>query len=477
MAYLHGIYPDEAATSVSSVVSTAGVHVVFGTAPVNLSADPYAVTNIPKLVERYEDAVKLFGYSSDFSNYTLCQAIYAYFRHSGIAPVVFINVLDPTKHVAEVSETISVTNNECSLASLGVLVDTLVVKSGEDALTADVDYISAFKSDGILNLTILKDGVSEVTVTGKKLDPSKVTDEDIIGGYNETTGAKTGIELIRDIYPRFGRYASITVAPGFSKSNAVAAALQLKTEKINGMFDCDTIIDIDVSKAKSYVDVEKTKKDMALVSAHAIACWPKAQINNMVFDYSVIFAACIAYSDHKNDDIPSVSPSNKLLGITGVCDDTGTEIVIDNLQANTLNAIGVVTAINMNGWRSWGNNTAIYPKSTDPKDRWIDCRRFFSWMKNRFCVTYFSKIDSPADFRLIESIVEQENQFCSGLVAGGHCLSAFIELDSSKDLTQSLLDGHVAFIQHIAKSAPAEHISNTFVFDIDALSSALEGGK
>jgi hypothetical protein len=477
MAYLHGIYPDEATTSISSVASTVGVHVVFGTAPINLASDPYAVTNVPKLVESYEEAVNLFGYSSDFSSYTLCQAMYAYFRHYGIAPVVFINVLDPAKHVSDVSESVSVVNGECTLTSLGVLADTLSVKSGEENLTADVDYIATFNSEGAINITILKDGIDNVTVSGKKLEPSKVTDEDIIGGYNEATGVKTGIELIRDIYPRFGRYALITVAPGFSKSNAVAAALQLKTEKINGMFDCDTIIDIDVSKAKSYVDVEKAKKDMALVSAHAIACWPKVQIDDMVFDYSVVLAAYIAYSDHENDDIPSISPSNKELGITGVCDDNGAEIVIDNLQGNTLNAVGVVTAINMNGWRSWGNNTTIYPKSTDPKDRWIDCRRFFTWMKNRFCVTYFSKIDSPADFRLIESIVEQENQYCSGLVAGGHCLSAFIELDSSKDLTQSLLDGHVAFIQHIAKSAPAEHISNTFVFDIDALSSALEGGE
>ena len=41
MAYKHGVYVSEAATSLQAPVSgTAGVQVIVGTAPVNLSDDP-----------------------------------------------------------------------------------------------------------------------------------------------------------------------------------------------------------------------------------------------------------------------------------------------------------------------------------------------------------------------------------------------------------------------------------------------------
>ena len=58
---------------------------------------------------------------------------------------------------------------------------------------------------------------------------------------------------------------------------------------------------------------------------------------------------------------------------------------------------------------SVGNNTACYPDVTDPKDRWIACRRFFSWWANSFMLTYKSRVDNPANKRLIETICDTEN--------------------------------------------------------------------
>ena len=46
MAYPHGIDIKENATSISApITGTAGLQVVFGTAPVNLLADPYSAVN------------------------------------------------------------------------------------------------------------------------------------------------------------------------------------------------------------------------------------------------------------------------------------------------------------------------------------------------------------------------------------------------------------------------------------------------
>lgn len=107
MAYKHGVYVSENATSLTApVTGNAGLQVVVGTAPVNTVADPAAAVNVPVLVNSYAEAVAAVGYSDDFESYTLCQAISAAFQVIGCGPLVLINVLDPanTKFTAAVSE-------------------------------------------------------------------------------------------------------------------------------------------------------------------------------------------------------------------------------------------------------------------------------------------------------------------------------------------------------------------------------------
>ena len=82
-----------------------------------------------------------------------------------------------------------------------------------------------------------------------------------------------------------------------------------------------------------------------------------------------MLAPLTATVDAGNDDVPYESPSNKDLRITGTVLHDGTEVLLDQQQANDLlNANGIITAINANGWKAWGNNTAAYPSTTDPKD-------------------------------------------------------------------------------------------------------------
>lgn len=98
MAYKHGVYTQEVPTSiVPAVNSTAGLPVVFGTAPVHLASDR-APINKPVLCYSYAEAVKQFGFSKDFAKYTLCEVIYSQFALYNRAPVVFVNVLDPKTH-------------------------------------------------------------------------------------------------------------------------------------------------------------------------------------------------------------------------------------------------------------------------------------------------------------------------------------------------------------------------------------------
>lgn len=473
MPYQHGISIKEVSGGEAGIVqNTTGIHVVVGKAPVNLAADPYAVTNVPTLVHSFDEAQRLFGYSEDFANYNLCEAMYTYFKFLRVAPIVFINVLNPRTHKTEVTESLTVTNGQAKLAATGILLDTIVATSNETALVSGTDYIAAFDEDGKVTISALTENVgATIAVTAQKINPSGVADSDIVGGYNQTTGAMTGIELVRSIYPKFGRYASVLIAPGCT-SAVVAAALQAKTTDVNGTFSAETIIDI-AENTVVPTAIKAAKDTAAIVSPHAIAVWPKAKIGQRVVSMSAVVGAVLAFYDADNDNVPCLTPSNKVIDISGICNGAGTEVYIDQATANELNGYGIMTVINLNGWRTWGNNTAAYPSTTEPKDRWIGNRRFFSWIENRFIVVYFSKIDSLENYRLVESILEDENQFLSSLVAGGKCAGARIEFLASENPVEQLEAGKIVFHQYLTPYPPAEAIENIFEYDASLLKGAL----
>ena len=478
MAYLHGVRVQENPTSVAApVINESGVPVIFGTAPVNMAADPANATNKLFLCKTFAEAKAAVGYSNDYEKYTLCQAVDAFFKVFGVGPVVLCNVLDPATHKETYNETLTVTGGQAVSKTEGVLLSDLTVKGGSDNLTLDTDYTVEFNSDGYLVVTVIKDGVTSLTLSGSKLNPSAVTAEDIIGAYDAETGKETGIELVRKVYPIFGVAPGFLLAPGWSHTPAVGLALAEKCLDINGMFKCECIVDIDCSAdgATKYTDVESVKTESGYVSEHMIALWPMVKCAGKVMAYSAVYAAMASYVDCNNDNVPSLSPSNHALKISATVLADGTEVDLDITQANELNAVGVVTAVNMGTFKAWGNNTAAYPEVTDPKDRWICCRRFFSWWGNSFIKTYLEKVDNPANYRLIESIVDSENVRGNSLVSQGKCAGIKMVYSKDDNPIANVLDGKIVFRQYLAPYTPAEDILNVLEFDPSMIEAALGG--
>lgn len=97
--YRHGVRVEEEGSYVAEPENgTAGLQVIFGTAPVNLAVKPEAAVNTPVVCRTMKDAEEKLGYCNDYKKYTLCQSMFACFRAFAVAPVVFVNVLDPAKH-------------------------------------------------------------------------------------------------------------------------------------------------------------------------------------------------------------------------------------------------------------------------------------------------------------------------------------------------------------------------------------------
>ena len=488
MPYQHGVRVLEQATSiVAPILGTAGLQVVFGTAPINLADDPYKVTNTPLIAYSWAEAVKQLGYSADYKNYTLCEAMYASFQLIGVAPVIFINVLDPKKHKKKnEAATVPVEEMEAVVPITGILKDTVTVKmkgadeeSEDTPLGFETDYLRSFDDDGNLLVTLIAGGAGAaakaLVVESTSIDPTAVKPSDIIGA--SATGGAKGFEVLQQIYPKYGMTPGLLLAPGWSHIPDVGIVLAAKCEEINGYFTCECLIDIDSTAdgCTAYSDIKVAKEAAGCVSAHAMALWPCIAVGSHWFWYSAIMGALIAKVDAENDDVPNLSPSNKLIGATGTVLATGEEVLLDQVQGNAVNSFGVTTAINVNGWRTWGNNSAIYPASTDPKDRWFCCRRFFSWWGNSFILTYFQKVDNPMNPRLIETIVDSENIRGASYVSQGKCARAEIVYNADENPVTDLLNGKITFHQYLTPYPPAEDILNILEFDPNALSDALGG--
>jgi phage tail sheath protein FI len=472
--YNHGITTRENPTSLVPPVKTAaGLQVIVGTAPINTVKETQKAVNKAVLITNFEEAVSKLGYSDDWKSYTLCQSMDASFRLFNVAPIVFINVLDPEEHKKSESKEVDITDGVGNLVK-GIIKETVVIKNSENAVVEDSKYELDFDGNGQLLITAidLKDG--KYSAEYDVLDPSKVTNADIIGGYNASTKQYEGLEAIRTIYPKYSLVPGMILAPGWSHIPEIALVMDGKSKSINGSFNCINLLDVDASI--DYTEVKSWKDQNSYTSDRSVILYPKLKVGSKTYAYSSIMGSLIAQTDATNDDVPHKSPSNKRLPITGTILANGEEVFLDQLQANLLNGQGIVTAINVDGWRNWGNNTGAYPGSTDPKDRFISIRRMFDWWGNTFIRTYFQKVDDNISYRLIETIVDSENIKANGLKAKGFIAGAKMEFRKEENPMTDILNGKISFIQKVGFLTPAKHIENVLEFDPKILEENLFGG-
>lgn len=483
--YYHGVRVVEEGTDIAPpITGTSGLQVVVGTAPVNLAEIPENVVNVPVLCTSMVDAKKKLGYSENFEAYTLCQSMYASFLAYGVGPVVFINVLDPARHKKENEEKeYAVINEQVVISDVtGILKGSVKVHAGEEELAVDKDYLLSFNAEEKLVITMISElaqKAGQVRVASVSIDPSAVTVADIIGGYDVKTGRESGLEVLRQVYPRTGMPAALLLAPGWSHKPEVGAVMMSKCEGINGVFSAECLLDLDTEKAGLYTDVPAVKEESGYQDKHALALWPMVQADGKKLYYSAMLGALAEYTDAVNDNVPSLYLSNKRMYVDKAILADGTEVFMDREQANTLNAEGIVTLISEGNWLTWGNNTSIYPESKDTKDRWIACRRMFTWMSNSLIRIYHEKVDSPANYRLIESICDSENIRLNSYVADGKLAGGRIEYNEEENSVENILTGQVIFHIYMAAFTPAEDVVFILKFDPSLLAQSLSatGGE
>lgn len=483
----HGVSVNEVPTGVKPPVSiSAGLPVYFGTAPIN-SAD---LTNVnkPKLCETLADFVSQFGpVSDDFANWTLHEAAKAHFQDYAVAPIVCVNVIDPNNagHVGiATSELHYLINGTIQLhiyvgndaPLLGIIESTVVVKSQNGATTyvLGTDYTLAFDANGFLVLTVVTGGAiaanATLSITFDYLEPSLVTTNDVIGGYSG--GVYKGLSVLEQVYPALRLVPGFVLAPKYSQTPTVAAAMATAAASINGAFEAIALTDLSTAPGTipTYAAAPAWKTNNGYTAIESIPCWPKFMNGTDVYHLSTIVACVANVTDNANNNIPFASPSNKaVVGTAAVLDD-GTQVLLTRPQANVLNDQGIMTVLNgFNGWRLWGNRTGVYPGDTDPKDSFIPIRRMFNWIANTIILTTDVNVDDPINRRLIDLVIGTITSFLNGLIAQGALIDGKIEFRSDENSTTDLADGKVTWHVTLTPPSPAQEMDFTLEYDPTAL--------
>ena len=418
--YQHGVYSGEVPTALlpARYVDTNAVFAV-GTAPVHtLSEGNPPYVNTPRLYNSYDAFVAEMGWSEDWHAFTLCEVAESHFAKYGASPLVCVNVFDPEKQLSEENEP----------------------------------------------------------------DPSLVSAADIIGGVDATTGKKTGLELIAEMFPRFRIVPGSILAPRFSEDSAVAVSMSAKATGINGLFRALALADVPTDKAPYYTGVPEYKERNNLTSENLVVCWPRIALGERIYHISTQLTGRMSLTDSDNGNSPHVSPSNKqaFMDRAVTVDASGTvaeEVWLGLDENNYLNGQGIVTVSNFDGgWKFWGNRTGCYPSNTDPKDAFIPIRRFMNWYQNTFILTYFSQVDGPITKRFIERILKSEQIRLDGFTSRGIINGGRISYLSDENPLTDVMDGLLRFHLWLSPPPPARSIEGIFEFDPTYLE-ALFGGE
>ncbi|MER2153610.1 MAG: phage tail sheath family protein [Solibacillus sp.] len=472
MAFRHGVSVFETPTGVSApTVATSTLQVIVGTAPINTAKDLSSI-NKPVLVYSKDEAIQAFGSSTDFEKYTLSEAIFVNFDLVAVAPLVLINVLDPARHKKSETAEANVENKVATINKEGILLPNLVVKPSiaGDALIENQDYVVSFDDKGHIAIAAIAGGamasLTSVHVTYDVLDPTMVTNADIIGGTDVDTGTKKGLELVNEVFPRYGLVPGQIIVPKYSSIPTIAAVLRAKSQTINSYFKAFTPLDVDTNTVKKYTDVTQWKNDNGYTGTKEVPLWPKGSMDGVQFHLSTLIGARIAKLSSENHDAPHVSPSNKSIPVNAAVLADGTQVALGPDEAEYLNSQGITTILNfIAGHKIWGNRTGAFPFNTDVKDTFISTRMTHNWISNTIVLTAWTYLDDPTNRRLIDQIVSTFNMWFNGLTTDGILLGGRVEYLANLNPPEQLASGKVVFKVYVAEPTPAEDL--TFDIEVD----------
>lgn len=459
--YKHGAYGEFADSIGGVAVQSITTAVYVGVAPVNLirGYDTAGVVNEPVLLNDYAAVKRLMGYSSDWENFSLCEAFKAHFDNSAgnAGPIVAINVLDPDTHKKSTPTTqqVNFVNGRATIASDKIILDTLVLADKVEGVDFTIDY--DFTTGQVILESIASTPLSgNVQATFSEVEFTVITSETIIGGVT-AAGVYTGLGAIDLIYQNLNLVPNLIAAPGWSDTPAVYNAMITAGTKINGHWDAFVVADMPLTNNDTIEKAITWRETNAYTNERSKIYWPQFMTAaGEIYHGSTLAVWQMLQIDEDNDGVPMETPSNKAVPIAKQYFGAGsTNRGFDQNRANELNANGISTAVYWGGqWVLWGGHTAAYNYETaqlasmgagkfDNRVIFDNSIRMMMYVSNSFQQEWGTTIDEPMTLSLADTIKNREQEKADALVAIGALIGTpVVQFLESENSTADLVEGN-----------------------------------
>lgn len=472
--YKHGAYGVIQAVGSRVADESQGAIVYVGTAPVHNVEGGANNVNVPIVVNNIADARKYFSYSDEWDKYTLCEAMHVHLENKAVGPLVFINVLNPATHRASEAGTVSKTpeNGRVTIpAAQDIILDTVVVKSGNTNKVKGTDYAIAYniekKTITITELSTGALGTSALTITYNTIDASAVTSADVIGA-SDGLGTNTGIFAIKNVYQLTGYIPAYLGCPGFSSVPAVHAAMYQNSVKVNGHWDVYMFVDLPLLNGSTALtlDTIKTYKDgNGYTKENETVFFPLAQgTDGNIYHLSVLAAANFQELLLAQDGIPYKTASNTdcsiienlYMGVANVG-----KVYDDSLINEKLNKNGIASAAFVGGrWAIWGCHSADYDQSNGDQINVAETNRMMLYyISNDFQHRRTPDVDKPMTANDLQTIIAEEQTRIDALLNIGALTRGVVSLNADAQARSDIMNGDYSFLFDITTTPLAKSLT------------------
>lgn len=449
--------------------------VYIGTAPVNQVEGGAANVNVPILVNNIADARKYLGYSDDWASYTLCEAMHVHFELNNVGPLVFINVLDPTLHRKTTggSATLTPDNGRVKIVNAeDAIIDTLVVVSDGTTLVKGTHYTVSYdftkKVINIVEKTKGSLGTAALSITWSKVDPSAVTESNVIGSTDDY-GLNTGIFAVKNVYNVTGYIPAFLLAPGFSSIPNVHNALYQNSQQISKHWNAWMFVDMPILTTDGTAITLQTAPDWKVANGYnrdnESVFFPLAKgTDGKTYHLSVLNAANFQVLLIQNNGIPYMSGSNTDCSI--IQDLYFSENVVgrvydDEVINRCLNANGINSAAYVGGrWAIWGMFAGSYNQTDGTTINVNDtCLMMLYYLTNDFQHRRNINIDKPMPVNDLKSIVAEEQTRVDALLGIGALTYGKVQLDASKQARSDVYSGDFRILFNVTNTPLAKSLT------------------
>ena len=276
------------------------------------------------------------------------------------------------------------------------------------------------------------------------------TISNIIGGVDDGTGQREGIQAFLDARNAVKVMPRILIAPGYSHHMAVGTELVSIAERMKAVVIADGPNTND-AEAISYRENYASPR-MYIVDPW-VKVWDTITSAEAIQPSSARVAGLISKMD--NDRGFWWSPSNQVInGIIGTARGIDFGLGDVNCRANHLNENEITTIVHEDGYRLWGNRSC----SIDPKWAFLCVRRTADMIQESLLYAHLWAVDRAISKTYVEDVREGVERYLRHLKKIGAILGGSCWVDKEINSKDQIAQGIVYWDFDFTPPYPAEHL-------------------